>query len=428
MKKQLIDYVALDSVRHIDDNGYLHIAVSPLTKETVNPYWGHEVPGWQTLGLDPDKMYYGYRTGEELKKALATFNGLPLLDVHKVDSSDQPLKQERVGSVGTSAVWDAPYIKNAITVTDSEAIKDIENGTQKELSASYRYVPVFEAGVFDGMPYDFIMTDIKANHVALVREGRAGADVCVYDEKIKGAEKMTLEELKKMVEELAKAIASFEGASDNASACDEDMKKAMDTAGMDSESEEMQKAFAEGVKYGEKLEKSEPKKLDSEHESEGMKKAMDEAGMDSESAEMQKAFAEGVKYGERLEKSEPKKLDSEHESEGAKKAMDEDEVNEAMDTAIKRSEKKVRDLYEAVDDVRSTVTIKAHAYDSAEDVYAVALKKMGIAFDSVPKAGYKALYHACKNVAKQQIQSNVGFAQDGAAEEESAYQKNVIKG
>ena len=31
--------------------------------------------------------------------------------------------------------------------------------------------------------YDFIMRDIRANHVALVEEGRAGADVLVYDSK-----------------------------------------------------------------------------------------------------------------------------------------------------------------------------------------------------------------------------------------------------
>ena len=70
----------------------------------------------------------------------------------------------------------------------------------------------------------------------------------------------------------------------------------------------------ESVKAGENHERE---KLDSEHESDGMKKAMDSCGLDSENAEFQKAFAEGVKYGERLEKDEPKKLDSEHESKGA---------------------------------------------------------------------------------------------------------------
>ena len=42
--------------------------------------------------------------------------------------------------------------------------------------------------------------------------------------------------------------------------------------------------FAEGVKYGEKLEKEEPKKLDSEHEAEGMEKRLDEAKEDAEDA------------------------------------------------------------------------------------------------------------------------------------------------
>ena len=67
------------SRRHIDVNGYLHVEVSPLTKETVNPYYGREIPGWEEEGLDPEKIYYGYRAGSELKKALNTFNGIPVL-------------------------------------------------------------------------------------------------------------------------------------------------------------------------------------------------------------------------------------------------------------------------------------------------------------------------------------------------------------
>lgn len=52
----------------------------PVTKETVNPYYGREIPAWQDLGLDPEKIYKGYRVGSELKKGLNTFNGIPILN------------------------------------------------------------------------------------------------------------------------------------------------------------------------------------------------------------------------------------------------------------------------------------------------------------------------------------------------------------
>jgi hypothetical protein len=46
---------------------------------------------------------------------------------------------------------------------------------------SYRYVPVMTKGVFDGVEYDGIMTELQGNHLALVPVGRAGSDVVVAD-------------------------------------------------------------------------------------------------------------------------------------------------------------------------------------------------------------------------------------------------------
>ena len=57
MKNNRIAFDARASVRSKDDNGFLHVAVSNLTKETVNPYYGREIPGWQERGLDPERVY-----------------------------------------------------------------------------------------------------------------------------------------------------------------------------------------------------------------------------------------------------------------------------------------------------------------------------------------------------------------------------------
>ena len=63
------DKLEMDSVRHLDENGFLHVDVSNITKEAVNPYYGREIPGWKEQGLIPDKIYYGYRPFEEIEKA-----------------------------------------------------------------------------------------------------------------------------------------------------------------------------------------------------------------------------------------------------------------------------------------------------------------------------------------------------------------------
>ena len=78
-------HLALDrspSVRSISADGHLHVSRTPISKAAVNPYLGREIPGWDELGLDPDRIYQMYRPPEELERAAATSNGKPLLDEH----------------------------------------------------------------------------------------------------------------------------------------------------------------------------------------------------------------------------------------------------------------------------------------------------------------------------------------------------------
>lgn len=151
---------------------------------------------------------------------------------------------------------------------------------------------------------------------------------------------------------------------------------------------------AEAVAYGEKEERD---KIISER----MKEAADRCGMDAESEEFQKAFAEGVKYGEEKEKEEPKKLDSEHESEGMEKALDEEEVKAAMDAAIRNSEKsmmeKFRSLSRAGEDCRSVLgSVDVMAFDSADDIYGKALAAMGIDTKGFDKSAYRAMFSVAR--------------------------------
>ena len=490
--KNRIAFDAKASVRSKDENGFLHVGVSNLTKEVVNPYYGREIPGWQERGLDPQRVYYGWRSGKELEKGASTFSGLPLLLDHHIEDAEAPQKEYRVGTVGTDARWEAPYVRASLVVTDAEAIRAIEDGSMRELSCAYRYDPLWEAGTFQGVDYDFIMTNIRGNHVALVEEGRAGADVVVADAKPREDTIKQLETLMKSIfrrfrgakdsdpaveqkeVDLAQAIIDLHKVDPNTGEIiditeDEDkasaVKAAVDAIAGKVEPEELaalaeaMEAFvepvggtdpepakdeepkaededldtAEAVAYGEKKERE---KLQSEHMREDeakaedddepaldedvLKAAADACDADPEDPAFQKAFAEGVKYGEKLEKDPPEreKLDREHESEGAKEALDEEDVKEAMDAAIRRGASRgearvvarFRTLSRAAEAVRPVLgPVDVFSFDSASDIYGAALRRMGVDVRRHPRSAWRSIYE----VSRQQ-QAQASMAQDSS--------------
>ena len=85
----LDEAVGRESVRERDKNGFLNVRTSRLTRDQVAPYYGKEIPNFGDLGLDPDRIYYGWRNPDELQKALETFNGKPLLIRHQFASADR---------------------------------------------------------------------------------------------------------------------------------------------------------------------------------------------------------------------------------------------------------------------------------------------------------------------------------------------------
>jgi len=175
--------IAMDkSIHRIDQDGHLHVELSNISKANVCPYFGRKIPDAEKYGLKPDQIYQLYRHPDALKKAAESFNGKPLMIVHKPQTADEHDHRLVIGSVHNVA-FDAPYLTAELVVWDGDAIKLIESGDQRELSCGYYYQYVPQPGVADGVPYDGIMTGIVGNHVALVEQGRAGHDVFVGDAK-----------------------------------------------------------------------------------------------------------------------------------------------------------------------------------------------------------------------------------------------------
>lgn len=412
-----IERVALDaeSKRTYDDNGFLHVSISPLTRVQVAPYHGSEIPGWQSLGLDPERIYKGYRSAEELSKpeTIESVNGIPIQLMHHMDYADNPAKATRVGSTGTDAAFHDPYLTNSLHIQDKKAIDRINDGSMRELSLAYRYKPIFTAGVSpDGEKYDFLMTDISANHLALVDEGRAGHEVLVYDSK--EGEKSMAEEVKTpqatdeepakqeaAVAEVAKGVQDLvdlsKPAEPAAPAADEEcakpaedeepdaiaaLVKDLTAAGLDPSKlpglEDRLKALAapapaedgeEKPAADEECASAEPAKdeetapeakpAEDEEVAEGLK----QCGLDGEDPAVQKAFAEGMKYASQGNTAEAPKADAEA----------------AADRAIKEATAKVEAKYAAIEECRRSLgKVKPMAYDCAGSVYRDAVKAEGI--------------------------------------------------
>lgn len=178
------------SVRTYTKDGLLHIDVSHISKANVCPYVGKEIPNYEKLGLDGEKIYYLFRSPEELEKGAHTFNGLPVLIEHEPTSAADHKKDLVIGATMNDAKFNAPYLDNAISIWPQAAIDGIENDEQREISCGYYYTPDMTPGEFEGQKYDGIMRDIVGNHVAIVTEGRAGKDVVVMDNKPKGIDDM----------------------------------------------------------------------------------------------------------------------------------------------------------------------------------------------------------------------------------------------
>lgn len=182
LKSQLVR-IAMDdmSMRTFSPDGHMHVALSNISRAQVSPYWGREIPDYEKFGLAPDKKYNLLRHPEELRKSTPTWNGVPLLITHQPISADDHPSDLVVGASGTDARYEHPFLKNSLHVWAKPAIDAIQSGKQRELSGAYHYVFVPQTGVYEGKPFDGLMRDISANHIALVESGRVGPAAIVAD-------------------------------------------------------------------------------------------------------------------------------------------------------------------------------------------------------------------------------------------------------
>lgn len=335
------------SVRTYDADGMMHVALTPISKANVCVYYGKEIPDSEKLGLDPNKAYRLLRDPEELRKAAPTFNNKPVLNKHLPFTVVNPPKESIVGSTGTDAKFEPPYLYNSMGLHDLDSIMGVETERQKEISSSYRYRLDLTPGEYEGEAYDGVMRDIVCNHVAIVPSGRAGPDVFVYDSKPTGSILMTLKD--KLMAVIKPYLANDEKPEDVEKKVDAVIKDEATQAEKDNESE------------AERL-KREERELKEREERERKDRDRDRRADDSETDEEKK-------------EREAKEKDAKDEDDKKEKEKMANDSRLAMDAAIKGVEARFAALRQAERDVRPVVG--ELACDSAEEVYRTALKQLG---------------------------------------------------
>jgi hypothetical protein len=379
--------VAFDfTARTYDSIGRLHINRSHISKACVNPYYGREIPGSETFGLDQDKIYYLLRSPEELEKAASTFARLPILSKHVPVTTEDLPTDLIVGSVGSDVEFLSPYLDADTCYWDATAIAGIETDQIREHSCAYHFKPVMTPGVFEGENYDGVMTEIRGNHLALVESGRAGPDVLAADSKL-GELPMKQTKLgKALTVALSTAFPKFAE------------KLAQDSALGKLIGEAKRKTFDKAEATKQIL------ALDAEMPKEQVKAVMD-ALVDVDDPEPTKKENEGEEEpaGDEEEETEEEKKKREK-----KEAKDKAAKDKAAKDAEEASEKKtkaamdafkleLREADEARREVRPIVG-EVIAQDSAADIYNFALDQMKVEHKGVEGvAALKALFSLAKS-------------------------------
>lgn len=153
------------------------VTTATITRAGSIEYYGHEIG---LTGSDANKKISILRTLEELSKpeTLKSFEGLPLTLTHpdsgEVTAGDH--KEKAIGHIQNVRI-EGDKIVCDVYITDAAAIATLEKTDVREVSVGYEPAEIERR---DGKLYHI---NIRGNHVAVVAEGRYGADIRLNDKK-----------------------------------------------------------------------------------------------------------------------------------------------------------------------------------------------------------------------------------------------------
>ncbi|RKZ95810.1 MAG: hypothetical protein DRQ46_07930 [Gammaproteobacteria bacterium] len=153
-----------------ESTGFLKAPVT-LARTGVQDYWGYEL-GLVDRALDKIGVF---RSPDEVfsPDAVASFENMIVTDDHPSEPvTTDNVKELQMGQVSGMAK-DQGVLTGAMVITDKTLIKKIQDG-KVEVSVGYGHDLKPEVGEYQGAKYEFIQTDIRGNHLAVVQAGRCG--------------------------------------------------------------------------------------------------------------------------------------------------------------------------------------------------------------------------------------------------------------
>jgi len=106
------------------------------------------------------------------EKSLKSYKGKPIIITHDAGEVDKEnVHKEQIGTIMSAGYRDGDNVRCEIIIHDTNALKKCG---LKELSLGYSLDTDDIPGVWKGEKYDCIQKNIEINHLALVREARAG--------------------------------------------------------------------------------------------------------------------------------------------------------------------------------------------------------------------------------------------------------------
>jgi len=170
-KDQLrIDYTSIDNKEYMIEKfvttpeGYLR-GRAVITNVGVFPY-----------KMNDGSTFYELRPPEEVfaEDAIDSFKMLPFTNEHPSERvASNNIKKYQSGYCGDNILHDEFHLSNTITITDEEAIAEVQMG-KRGISCGYTCDVEETSGVWMGTAYDRIQRNIRGNHVSMVERGRAG--------------------------------------------------------------------------------------------------------------------------------------------------------------------------------------------------------------------------------------------------------------
>ena len=413
----------MESVRHKDENGYIHIDKSPILRAGILEYLGSELlPEGQKdvdgVKVDPDKIYKVFIPEEELRKGAESFKLLPITNDHTwLGEEGEDAKEFQEGTIGENVYVQDGKLYAPLMFTGSGIIEDLEGG-KEELSSSY--YNRFEKS--ENTDYDFIARDIKGNHLALVDKGRCGSAVRVLNSNIKGVVKMAVKaktsneailkldgkeiNLDQFFEEESQETDGGVDIHEESIAENEDKRAIIDEIGgmlKDKVDEELWRTIVEKL---EKIayEPSEESESDNEDIEEEVKK--DEEDI----SETENACSDNEDADEDKKKDE--------DAEKGSKSMNYDAMVAKISNAVKAEARKAEDAkVKAYNAVCGVIGDFNPFGMSDKDMYVKALNHLGVELDGSEKvAELRAMLKACSSV-QSKVDNGFSYGKDSVSDE-----------